>query len=64
MMAATYNAGVHLSFGDIAINNPHCPTFIKVFIKELKTDSIRKSVDHFIGHMSTDSCPVAVLLDL
>ena len=53
---------VHLSVGDVAIDNPRHPTFLRVTIKQSKTDPFRKGVDLFIGHTGTDLCPVAVVL--
>ena len=47
----------YLGFGDIAIDNPSSPSFVRVRIKQSKTGS----VDLFLGRTHTDLCPVARL---
>ena len=60
---SSYNPSVHLSVGDIAVDHPSRPLFVRVTIKQLKTDPFRKGVDLFTGRTSTDLCPVAAVLD-
>lgn len=60
---SSYDPGVHLSVGDIAVDHPSRPSFVRVTIKQSKTDPFRKGVDLFIGRTGTDLCPVAALLD-
>ena len=57
-----YDPGAHLSFSDIAIDNQSRPSFLKVRIKQSKTDPFRKGVDLFVGRTGSDVCPVAALL--
>ena len=58
----SYDSAVHLSFGDVAIDDPCRPTFLRVTIKQSKTDPFRKGVDLFIGRTGGDLCPVAAIL--
>ena len=50
-----YDPAVHLSFGDVAIDDPRQPSFVRLTLKQSKTD----------GHScrtGSDLCPVAALL--
>lgn len=42
--------------------NPSRPNMLKVHLKVSKTDPFQKEVDLFIGKVSSDLCPVAVVL--
>ena len=44
---SSYDPTVHLSVGDVAIDNPHHPMFLRVTIKQSKTDPFRKGVDYW-----------------
>ncbi len=57
-----FNASVHLTRQDIAIDDPRQPRVIRVHIKQSKTDPFRKGISLFIGKTDTDLCPVAALL--
>ena len=57
-----YDPSVHLSYKDIAIDDPRRPSFIRVTIKQSKTDPFRKGVDLYVGRTNSDLCPVAALL--
>ena len=57
-----YDPGAHLSFCDIAVDDPSSPSFLRVRIKQSKTDPFRKGVDLFLGRTGSDICPVAALL--
>ena len=54
-----YDPTAHLSYGDLAIDNPTAPTAISIMIKKSKG---RKGVKVFIGKISDDLCPVTALL--
>ena len=58
-----FDPGVHLSYGDIAVDNPRTPTVMRVAIKQSKTDPFRRGIDLFLGKTSTDLCPVAAMLN-
>lgn len=49
-------------FTDIAVDNPAHPTFIKVSIKQLKTDPFKRVADIIIGSLGGVLCPMAAIL--
>ena len=55
---SAFDASQHLSFADISIDNTTQPSFIKVRIKQSKTDPFRDGVDVIIGHTGRNLCPV------
>ena len=55
-----YDPSVHLSVGDIAVDDVRTPRVLRVAIKQSKTDPFCHGL--FIGRTSTDLCPVAALL--
>ena len=58
-----YDPAVHLSRGDIALDNPRTPTMVRITIKQSKTDSFRKGINLFLGKTSTELCTVTALLN-
>ena len=58
-----FDPTVHLGVGDIAIDNPDCPSMLRIKIKQSKTDPFRKGVDLFVGRTVSSLCPVAAMLD-
>lgn len=57
-----YDPAAHLSWGDVAIDNPATPSVVRVTIKQSKTDPFRKGVNLFLGRTGTELCPVMALL--
>lgn len=57
-----YDPAVHLSWGDVAVDDPLVPTVLQVNIKQSKTDPFRTGVCLVIGATATDICPVAAML--
>ena len=57
-----YDPTAHLSYGDLAVDNPTAPTVISIMIKKSKTDQGRKGVKVFVRKTSNDLCPVTALL--
>ena len=57
-----YDAGAHLSHGDVAVDSQSKPTLLAVKIKASKTDPFRKGVRIFIGRTDCDLCPLAAVL--
>ena len=57
-----YDPSMHLSYKDIALDDPRRPSFIRVSIKQSKTDPFRKGVCLYVGRTDSDLCPVAALL--
>ena len=60
--AGAYDKSVHLSFDDIAIDETSSPSFVRVRIKQSKTDPFCRGVNLFLGRTHTDLCPVAAHL--
>ena len=58
----SYDAAVHLSLGDIAVDNSASPAVVRVSIKQSKTYPFRQGVNLFLGKTRSDLCPVAALL--
>lgn len=57
-----FDPGQHLSFADIAVDDPTSPRTISIRIKQSKTDPFRKGVTVVVGKTDTSLCPVAALL--
>ena len=49
-----YDPQVHLSVGDIAVDDGRSPSLLCISIKQSKTDPFQKGVDLFIGCTGTD----------
>ena len=60
---SSYDPTVHLSLGDIAVDDQCRPSLVRLTIKQSKTDPFRKGVGIFVGRTESDICPVAALLD-
>jgi hypothetical protein len=59
---ATYDASVHLSISDIAVDNSKSPAVVRVTIKASKTDPFRKGVELYLGKTGTTVCPVTAMV--
>lgn len=59
----SYDPGAHLCYADIALDDARKPSFMRVRIKQSKTDPFRGGIDLFVGRTGSDLCPVAALLD-
>ena len=46
-----YDASVHLSFGDVALDSTHNPTVAQVRIKASKTDPFRQGISIFLEEL-------------
>ena len=57
-----YDATVHLSYGDVRVDNTENPQFLEVAIKASKTDPFRKGVTVYLGRTNNDLCPVSAIL--
>ena len=60
---AAYDPTVHLSFADIAVDDPAKPSIIQLTIKQSKTDPFRQGVNIYLGSTGTTLCPVTALLN-
>ena len=58
----TYDASVHLSISDIAVDNSKAPAVVRVTIKASKTDPFRKGVELYLGKTGTTVCPVTAMV--
>lgn len=57
-----YDPTIHLSLGDISVDNPADPGVLGVRLKASKTDPFRKGISLFIGRVASDICPMAAML--
>ena len=44
-----FNSAVHLSWGDVAVNDPAAPKMLKIHLCRSKCDQFGKGVDVFVG---------------
>ena len=58
----SFDASVHFSFDDVAIDNVLNPSFLKIRLKASKTDSFRRGVDIVVGKLNNKLCPVSAML--
>ena len=58
-----YDPDVHLSFSNVAVDDPSSPSVISLRIKRSKTDQAREGVKVVIGSTGDDLCPVMALLN-
>ena len=59
---AEFNPRLHLSWGDMAIDNHQAPRMVKFHLRQSKTDQLGRGVDIIIGRTGCEICPVAALL--
>ena len=57
-----YDPAVHLSYADVELDDPRKPSFLRITIKQSKTDPFRKGMNLYVGRTGTDLCPVAAVL--
>ena len=60
---STYDADVHLSIRDVAVDCKAAPTMISLLLRRTKTDQARKGVKIVLGKTGRELCPVKALLD-
>ena len=59
---SSYDPEVHLSVGDVKVNDREKPSFLEVRIKASKTDVFWKGATIYLGVTGVDICPVAAIL--
>ena len=59
----SYDPSIHLSYGDIASDNPKCPSMLSINLKHSKTDQERKGIKIIIGKTGDDLCPISAMLN-
>ena len=52
-----YDPAVHLSYADAALDNPRKPSFMRITIKQSKSDPFRTGMNLYIGRTGTDLYP-------
>ena len=58
----TFNPGLHLAWGDVAVDNPNDPRMVRCHLKQSKTDQMGQGVDVVLGRTGLPLCPVAALV--
>ena len=56
-----YDPSAHLSFNDIAVNDPTDPTLMEIRVKASKTDPFRNGVNLYVGRTNNELCPIAAM---
>lgn len=59
--AKEYDAGCHLSEGDVTLDSNTAPSAVQVRVKASKTDPFRKGVSVYLGKTENDLCPVGAV---
>ena len=59
---SAFDPSIHLSWGDLAVDNPESPAIMSVTLKASKMDPFRKGVTLYIGRVSSNLCPVSAML--
>ena len=57
-----YDPAVHLSWGDVVVDNRTYPSMVKVHLKRSKCDQFGRGVDVIVGQTDTPICPVAAVV--
>ena len=59
----SFDPSVHLIRDDIAVDDTHSTSIMRVSIKQSKTDPFCRGVNLFMGRTSTELCPVSAMLN-
>ena len=59
---SAYDRAVHLSGGDVRVDNTTDPQYLEVHIKASKADPFRHGVSIYLGRSQADLCPVSAVL--
>ena len=57
----TFDPRIHLSWGDVTIDNTRDPSMLRVKLKQSKTDQLGKGVDVYVGKTGCPLCPIAAV---
>ena len=60
----SYDPNIHLSYGDIASDNPKCPSMLSINLKHSKTDQERKGMNIIIGKTGNNLCLISATLNV
>ena len=58
-----FDPALHLSWGDVTVNNRSSPTMVKIHLRQSKCDQFGRGVNVVVAHMGTSLCPVSALRD-
>lgn len=58
----TYDSNIHLSVGDVAVDNVEDPKMVQISLKHSKTDQFGQGSKTYLGRIKNDLCPVAAIL--
>ena len=58
----SYNPALHLSWGDVAVNDRSSATMVKLHLKKSKCDQFGTGADVHLGSSGCQLCPVAAIL--
>ena len=61
-LESNYDPNIHLSFGDLAVDQLPNPSSISLQLKRSKTDQLMKGVKLVLGRTHDELCPVSALL--
>ena len=56
-----YDPSCHLSYSDVAVDNPSNPSILSMLIKKSKTDQGRKGAKVYLGRMGDSLCLITAL---
>ena len=59
---SAFDEATHLTFGNLAVDQLHSPTMLKVHLKASKIDPFQAGVDVYVGKTGTTLCPVTAML--
>jgi hypothetical protein len=54
----SYDPGLHLCLSDVAVESARNPSFVRISIKQSKTDPFRQGICLFVGRTDSELCPV------
>ena len=57
-----FDSKIHLSWGDIAVDDVSNPSALRIHLKRSKVDQFGKVVQVYVGKTNDDLCPVAAVL--
>ena len=57
-----FDQSVHLTKKNLAVDNQTAPKFLRVYLKQSKTDTFRQGIFLFVGKTGSDLCPVSAML--
>ena len=60
--ATSFNDRLHLSWGDVAVDNPSLPHTVRIHLKQSKTDQMGRGADIILGRTDQDLCSVTAML--